>query len=63
MRNEEAAKRIQLLIEYAPKPPFDAGEPEAAGPDLANAILRARKPLIDQARAIADQFAKAGPPK
>ncbi|MBP2328366.1 cyclohexyl-isocyanide hydratase [Kibdelosporangium banguiense] len=29
---EEAAKFSQLAMEYDPKPPFDAGSPEAAGP-------------------------------
>ena len=47
---EETAKRIQLLLEYAPRPPFDAGEPGSAGPALTNAILQARAPAIAQAR-------------
>lgn len=33
---EEAAKIAQLLIEYDPAPPFDAGSPEKAGADLVN---------------------------
>jgi cyclohexyl-isocyanide hydratase len=31
---EEIAKITQLLIEYNPAPPFDAGSPEKAGPEL-----------------------------
>ncbi len=31
---EEAARKIQLGIEYDPKPPFRAGSPETAGPEL-----------------------------
>jgi cyclohexyl-isocyanide hydratase len=31
---EEAAKIAQLLMEYDPAPPFDAGSPEKAGADL-----------------------------
>lgn len=31
---EEAAKLVQLMIEYNPAPPFDAGSPETAGPEL-----------------------------
>ncbi len=34
---EEVAKEIQLMLEYAPAPPFQAGTPEAAG-----AVLEAR---------------------
>lgn len=41
LAGEEAAKELQLLFEYAPAPPFDAGTPERAGPALA-AKLRAR---------------------
>jgi cyclohexyl-isocyanide hydratase len=38
LRGEAEAKRIQLEIEYNPQPPFDAGEPESAGPELVAAI-------------------------
>jgi putative intracellular protease/amidase len=31
---EEFAKGVQLLIEYDPQPPFDAGSTEKAGPEL-----------------------------
>lgn len=31
---EEAARRSQLAIEYDPRPPFDAGSPAAAPPDM-----------------------------
>jgi cyclohexyl-isocyanide hydratase len=31
---EDVAKSIQLMLEYHPKPPFDAGTPHGAGPDL-----------------------------
>ena len=34
LQGEEAAKMAQLIIEYDPAPPFDAGSPEKAGPDL-----------------------------
>jgi transcriptional regulator GlxA family with amidase domain len=38
MYGPEVAKAIQLGIEYDPEPPFDAGSPEKAGPDLTNLI-------------------------
>jgi cyclohexyl-isocyanide hydratase len=53
LAGEETAKRIQLLIEYDPKPPFDAGSPERAGPALTNDILRRRKEAIAQAESAA----------
>jgi len=37
----EAAKKIQLGIEYNPAPPFDAGSPAGAGRDLADAVIAA----------------------
>lgn len=38
---EEVAKSIQLGIEYNPQPPFNAGSPEEAGPEIENAIRTA----------------------
>jgi len=35
----DLAKRIQLMIEYDPQAPFDAGSPEKAGPELVAAAL------------------------
>jgi cyclohexyl-isocyanide hydratase len=32
---EETAKMIQLYLEYNPQPPFNAGSPETAGPEMA----------------------------
>jgi cyclohexyl-isocyanide hydratase len=34
MRGNEVAKVIQLAMEYDPKPPFDAGSPQTAGPAI-----------------------------
>ncbi|MBD2108516.1 DJ-1/PfpI family protein [Nodosilinea sp. FACHB-13] len=36
---EETAKIVQLLLEYNPAPPFDAGSPEKAGPKLVNKAM------------------------
>ncbi len=35
---EDVAKCLQLRIEYDPAPPFDAGSPAKAGPELVNAV-------------------------
>ncbi|MCH8239077.1 MAG: DJ-1/PfpI family protein, partial [Proteobacteria bacterium] len=40
---EDQAKAIQLGIEYAPQPPFNAGSPETAGKDIETAIREAAK--------------------
>ncbi|NET40313.1 MAG: DJ-1/PfpI family protein, partial [Cyanothece sp. SIO1E1] len=39
LRGEEAAKIVQLSIEYNPEPPFDVGSPEKAGPELVQKTL------------------------
>ncbi|MCF1485208.1 MULTISPECIES: DJ-1/PfpI family protein [Rhizobium/Agrobacterium group] len=58
LRGEDLAKRIQLIIEYDPKPPFDAGSPDKAGPDISNAFLKIRKPAMDDAKAAAQRAAR-----
>lgn len=35
---KEIAKQIQLMIEYAPAPPFDSGRPETAAPETLAAV-------------------------
>ncbi len=35
---EETAKAIQLWTEYDPQPPFDAGSPQSAGPELVSRV-------------------------
>jgi cyclohexyl-isocyanide hydratase len=42
LTDEMAAKRAQLTIEYAPAPPFHAGTPEEAGPELTRLIKSGR---------------------
>lgn len=44
---EETAKRIQLLLEYNPAPPFDAGSPENAGEVLLEQIKKFAEPLLE----------------
>lgn len=46
LRGEPEAKRIQLEIEYNPRPPFDAGSPHSAGPDLVAAVRKRYAPFL-----------------
>ncbi|ABQ36567.1 MULTISPECIES: DJ-1/PfpI family protein [Bradyrhizobium] len=55
LTDEDTARRIQLLIEYDPQPPFAAGSPERAGPEATQAVLTQRGPLIR----LAEQAARA----
>jgi cyclohexyl-isocyanide hydratase len=40
MRGADTAQSIQLLLEYAPEPPFNAGLPETAPSNIREAVLR-----------------------
>ena len=52
LSGEDVAKRIQLVIEYDPKPPFAAGSPEGAGPALTEDILQRRGAIIREAEQV-----------
>jgi len=57
---EDVAKVTQLMLEYAPMPPFDAGTPEAAGPRL-TAMARAGSEAVNEAMAaVAEELAAKG---
>ncbi len=47
LRGEQTAKLTQLSIEYDPKPPFDCGTPDTAGPELTR-IARGMMGKVDQ---------------
>ena len=46
LRGEEAAKAIQLYMQYAPEPPFNAGSPETASPEIVESVRAAAQDLI-----------------
>lgn len=50
LRGPEAARMAQLLMEYDPAPPFKAGSPEAAGPELTDLVKAQAKPGNDEIR-------------
>ena len=49
LTSEENARAIQLAMEYAPAPPFGAGTPEEAGPELTKQVFEGFQ--LDQAQA------------
>jgi cyclohexyl-isocyanide hydratase len=55
---EEFAKIVQLGFEYAPAPPFDAGRPELAPPQILAAYNRRIGPLVASRRAAAEEAAR-----
>ena len=50
LAGEEVAKSIQLVLEYDPKPPFNAGSPETAGPERVQRIRERLAPLLESRR-------------
>lgn len=53
LRDEQLAKTLQLAVEYNPAPPFDTGEPEAAGPELVERVTTMTAQSTEQIRAAA----------
>ncbi len=49
---EDAAKRVQLIMEYDPQPPFHSGHPRTADPRIAEELTAWLKPVTDAAAAI-----------
>mgnify|MGYP001576504734 FL=1 len=50
LAGEQVAKAIQLMMEYDPKPPFDSGSPEKAGPELVALYKQRTAGMMDQRR-------------
>jgi cyclohexyl-isocyanide hydratase len=46
LQSVQEAKSIQLMMEYDPHPPFQAGSPEGAGKEAADALRRSSAPLL-----------------
>ncbi|WP_206377194.1 DJ-1/PfpI family protein [Sphingomonas sp. G-3-2-10] len=59
LRSREEAETIQLVIEYAPAPPFDAGTPETAPKAIVDRLMSRRGPTVEQARQKAQRAGRA----
>ena len=44
---EDMAKMTQLMMEYNPQPPFNAGTPETAGKPLVESLTKLGSPLVE----------------
>jgi putative intracellular protease/amidase len=54
MRNDTYAKMLQLINEYDPQPPFHAGNPESAGPEITQHLRLMLDPLHENMRLAAN---------
>jgi cyclohexyl-isocyanide hydratase len=57
LAGEEIAKSIQLVLEYDPHPPFDAGSPEKAGPERVQRLRERLAPMLESRRKANQQAA------
>ena len=57
LRGEKVAQEIQLLMEYDPAPPFAAGSPRTARPELVESLSAARRTIQEERRRIVDRAA------
>jgi cyclohexyl-isocyanide hydratase len=46
LRGDEAAEVIQLYMQYAPEPPFNAGDPDTAPPEVLAKVRGAAEPIM-----------------
>ncbi len=58
LRGDEAAETIQLYMQYAPEPPFNAGSPETAPPEIVACVREAACELMARRQETAQAVAK-----
>ena len=58
LRGDDAARTIQLYLQYAPEPPFDSGSPERAPPAILVAARRAADEITRRREATARRIAQ-----
>jgi cyclohexyl-isocyanide hydratase len=57
LRGAEAAKALQLMLEYDPAPPFDSGHPRVASPLLVEQVRASAAPMLERRRAVSARVA------
>jgi cyclohexyl-isocyanide hydratase len=57
LADERAAQAVQLALEYAPSPPFEAGRPNIAPPDALAELRERYASALTLQRALAEQIA------
>lgn len=60
MFGDDAARTVQLMLEYDPAPPFDAGSPEKAGPELTARVREETAGVTEEFAVIAEGLAARG---
>lgn len=52
LANQAVAEKIQLYMEYNPAPPFDAGSPDTASPEVLAAFAEMAKPMLTRRKEV-----------
>ncbi len=58
---EDIAKMTQLAMEYDPHPPFNAGTPKGAGPEITEKVLAWMEPFSRRMGQVCEAASKAMP--
>ena len=58
LRGDEVAEAIQLYMQYAPEPPFNAGSPETAPPEIVAAVRASAAEIMARREETAQAVAK-----
>jgi len=60
LSGDRVAEQIQLVMQYAPQPPFTSGTPQTAPPEVLNAVLAAGRQIaqarLETARRVSDRL-------
>lgn len=59
LRGQEAAEAVQLGLEYAPAPPFDAGTPETAPPAVLARVRERSQPIRAERERLLEQWERS----
>jgi cyclohexyl-isocyanide hydratase len=57
LTDEKTAQAVQLALEYAPSPPFEAGHPDIAPPDVLVQVKERYASTVTSHRTVAEQIA------
>jgi len=58
LRGAEAAKSLQLMLEYDPAPPFQSGHPRVAAPELVEKVRLSAQEMLRQRRKVSTRVAR-----
>ncbi|HZF85767.1 MAG TPA: DJ-1/PfpI family protein [Burkholderiaceae bacterium] len=58
LRGADAAKALQLMLEYDPAPPFQSGHPRVAAPELVEKVRASAAPMLERRREVSTRVAQ-----